>query len=247
MCLAVLADSVYYGTTPVPEALSECIALLTDADANGRANVLAHLAGLRAMKGDFDRARLEMLEARSLFTEIGQSGYADTLCGHIEADIELLAGDETRAQEMLEANCSALERSGSRAYLATAKAVLADVLYRRGRVAESDELARDAQVNSLPDDVATQSVARTVQAKVLARRGQFAEAERLAEQSLALLDATDNLNRKAACLLGFAEVLALADRSVEGSALIERAVDLYRLKENDVGAARARALLAAAV
>ena len=55
------------------------------------------------------------------------------------------------------------------------------------------------------------------------------------------------LNRKAACLLDFAEVLALADRSAEGIALIERAVDLYRLKENDVGAARAQALLAAAI
>ena len=82
---------------------------------------------------------------------------------------------------------------------------------------------------------------------MLARSGQFAEAEQLAEQAVALLDPTDILNRKAACLLDFAEVLAMADRPAEGIALIERAVDLYRLKENDVGAARAQALLAAAI
>ncbi len=98
-----------------------------------------------------------------------------------------------------------------------------------------------------PDDVPTYWIALTVQARVVARNGQFAEAERLAEQAVALLDPTDILNRKAACLLDFAEVLALAGRSAEGAALIERAVDLYRLKENDVGAARAQALLAAAI
>ena len=208
--------------------------------------MLTHLAGLRAMQGDFDRARQELLEARSLFAEIGQGARAVILCGQIEADIELLAGDESRAQELLEANCSALERLGSPPHLATRKAALADVLYRRGRVAEAGELARDAQARSSPDDVPTQWIALTVQARVLARRGQFAEAERLAEQALALLDATDILNRKAACLLDFAEVLALAGRSAEGAALIERAVDLYRLKENDVAAARAQVLLAAA-
>jgi class 3 adenylate cyclase len=246
-CLHVLAASVYHGPTPVPEAISDCIALLSDADVNARANVLAYLAGLRAMKGDFDRARQELLEARSLFTEIGQGAQADIVGGQIEADIELLAGDEYRAQELLEANCSALERLGSVAQLATRKAVQADVLYRLGRVADADEFARHAQAQSSADDVPTYWIALTVQARVLARNGQFAEAEQLAEQAVALLDPTDIVNRKAACLLDFAEVLAMADRSAEGIALIERAVDLYRLKENDVGAARAQALLAAAI
>ncbi len=155
---SVLAASVYFGPTPVPEAVSDCIALLTDADVNGRANVLAHLAGLRAMQGDFDRARQELLEARSLFTEIGQGAHAEILCGADRGGYRAARGRRdpcARAArgELLGTGALGKPRLTSR----LAKAVLADVLYRRGRVAEADELARDAQAHSSPDDVPTQS------------------------------------------------------------------------------------------
>ena len=179
-CLLVLAASVYYGPTPVPEAV---LRLHRSAHRRRRqhSGERARASGRTARDaGGFRSCPSEMLEARSLFTEIGQGARAEIVCGPIEADIELLAGDETRAQELLEANCSVLKRFGSHAFLATATAVLADVLYRRGRVADADELARDAQAHSSPDDVPTQWIAQTVQAKVLARSGQFAEAERLA-------------------------------------------------------------------
>jgi len=74
---------------------------------------------------------------------------------------------------------------------------------------------------------------------VLARQGEFDEAERLARGAMALLEPTDVLNRKAACLLDFAEVLSLSGRSAESAHLVERAIELYRLKENDAGASRA--------
>jgi tetratricopeptide (TPR) repeat protein len=238
--LGEIASALFFGPTPVQEAIPACTALLEEADLNGQANVVAYLGGLEAMNGDFEQARKRMTEARQTFSELGQAFGAEITCGAMEGEIEILAEDLRTARRALESSCLALEQRGEQRYLATRSAALAEVLYQQGEFEEAARRNRVAQSGSTIDDVATEWRWRTVEAKLTAYEGDFAGAERLARAAYELLADTDALNHQAACLVSLGEVLSLADRPSEAVIAFERASELFEQKGNVVAARKTR-------
>ena len=243
-CLGALCAALVYGPTPVPEAIQTCQDLLADADLVGQANVLPFLGALEAMRGAFARAREHVLRGRSMQNDLGQQLSAEISAGATAGEVELAAGDLPAAQAAFERSLAALRRMGAHDYVATRAAELADVLYRRGRFDEAAREVEAARSESPADDVATQWRWRSVAARLAAREGSVERADELSLEALEILEGTDVLNDRAECLLDRAEVLSLAGRSEESAAAIREALRLYEQKENVVGAARARALLA---
>jgi hypothetical protein len=85
---------------------------------------------------------------------------------------------------------------------------------------------------------------RAVHAGIAAREERFHEAEELAREAVELVDRTDALNLCGDARIRLAEVLRLADRHDDASAVTREALILYERKGNLVSAERAKALLA---
>src|SRR6266516_200356 len=133
-CLGQITAALYFGPTPVPEAIARCEVLLDEADdLAGEANVRAFLGGLEAMQGRFDTASALVADARRRLEELGQMSQVARICGPVTGAALLLAGDGDAAERALRESCESLERMGDRNLLATQAADLAEVLYQEGR------------------------------------------------------------------------------------------------------------------
>jgi DNA-binding SARP family transcriptional activator/tetratricopeptide (TPR) repeat protein len=242
-CLAPIAGAQEIGPTPVAQALGGCRELLEEADLNGRAVVLPPLAALTAATGDFDGARELVRRSKQIRADLGQSIAWEYGGRGQEAQIEVMAGNFARAQESLEEGCRVLEQVGERAYLATRRAMLADVLYHRGLYERATELARLAQSGSTSDDIVTEWLWRSVEARLAARVGDTARADELINAALQMLASTDAVIHRGTCLLDAAEVFSLTDRSDKAADAIQEALRLFEKKGDQVRAARARSLL----
>jgi len=244
-CLGQVAAALYYGPTPVPTGLARCEEFLRDdaVDRVGRAHVTVYIGGLVAQRGDFDEARQRIASSRAIYEELGQQASVATLCGDVLADVELLAGDPIAAEEALQALCAELERSRNYHQLASRASDLADALNVNGNLDAAEEWTLVAEARAGDDDLDAQTCWRSVRAKVYACQGALDEAVRLAKEAAQLVAESDGLNRRARVETHVGEVFHLAGRIDDAAATFARAVELYDLKGNLVGAARARALL----
>jgi ATP/maltotriose-dependent transcriptional regulator MalT len=162
----------------------------------------------------------------------------------LEWEIEIMAGDLSKAQEALESNCHALEQFGETAYLATRRALLADVLYRRGSYEAASKHARAAESGSTSDDISVEWLWRSVEARLAARAGNAAQADELIGAALQMLAPTDAVLLRGTCFLHAAEVLSLTGRTSEAAAANRKALRLFEKKGDLVDAEHTRALLA---
>lgn len=191
--------------------------------------MLAHLAQVKAKRGDFDEARSLYRRALDMCNELG----AEVLWGGYSMAagwIEILAGTPEAAEPMLREGMERLEQVGEQSYRSTLAAVFADVVYRQGRYDEADELTRVSEELAARDDLSSQVGWRSVRAKALAQRGEFAEAERLGREAVEIAAGTDGLDRWAAALEDLGEVLRLAGRPAEAAVELEEALRLYERK-----------------
>jgi tetratricopeptide (TPR) repeat protein len=244
-CLGHLAAALYYGPTPVPQALRRCKELLRNetTDRVGEANVLVFLGGLEAMRGRLDEARGLVMRASAAYDELGQTALAATYGWAVLGDIDLLAGNFRSAERSLTELCRLHEQMHSWGPLSTRAADLAEALYALGRYDDAERWSRTAEAHAGSDDLSVQPLWRAVRAKVLARRGMFAEAEALAREAAQLAESTDALNLNGKVLLDLAEVLRLAGRADESASTAAKAARLYERKGNVVAGRRARALV----
>jgi tetratricopeptide (TPR) repeat protein len=120
---------------------------------------------------------------------------------------------------------------------------LGQALYAQERFDEAAEWCRLAEEHAPAGDVWAQSSWRGLRGKLLARTGAAAQARELEAESVRLLETTDGLNQRGEAWLDYAQVLSLGDQHSEASACIERALELFVQKQNDVLVATARALL----
>jgi len=233
-----------YGPTPATEAIEHCEHLVTEglSDRQAEALVLCSLAQLRAMRGDFERARTLVRAARTLLDDLGVIVLAAATAMD-SARIELLAGDLETAENELRRAEATLTALGERYLLPPLAALLAQVVYAQGRADEAEEISRRAEELSAADDVAPQALWRSVRAKVLAGRDLADEAELLAREAVRLIRTTDAPGMKADALLDLAQVLHRSARVEEAQAVAAEAKGLYELKGNTIGAARAAALV----
>jgi DNA-binding SARP family transcriptional activator len=243
-CLGELAAALFYGPTPVPEALERCEELLDEAtDRIGRANVLAFMSGLEAIDGRLDEARGHLSEAESTYEELGEAYARANYCLRVRGRIEMLAGDAVRAERAFRESCGTLERVHDQAGLSTIAAKLADALYAQGRQDEASGWLDLAEKRSSREDVSAQYTWRRVRAKVLAHAGAHSDAERLARQAAELAARTDALSDHGDVLLDRAEVLLRSGKQAAAAGEIESALELFERKGNRVSAQGARAML----
>jgi tetratricopeptide (TPR) repeat protein len=239
------AIAALYGPTPVTEAVAHCEAIVADAVGDRRTQglVMSLLSGLRAMQGDFDRARDLYTEARLMLADLGRSVVAASTsqqsCG-----VEMLAGDPEAAERELRRDFAELFEMGEKYFLSTAAGELARAVYAQSRYAEAEELTLMAEELSADDDLTSQALWRSVRAKALARRGLAREAEELAREAVELLRGTDAVALQAGTLEDLAEVLALV--GVDGTReYLEEALALFERKDDVVSTERLRASLRA--
>ena len=136
-----------------------------------------------------------------------------------------------------------LKGLGEQSHFSSLATMLAQATYEQGRYDEADELSREAERSSRPNDVHAHIVWRGVRAKVLAHRGDFESAETLAREAVEYAEASDFLHSHANALSDLAEVLALGGRIDESVAAIEAAIRLHEAKGNVVAVAHTRRLL----
>ena len=129
------AQALYYGRTPVPEALARCEQYLAE-QADDRlleASVSTVLAGLRAMQGDFDEARSMYSQARSVHEELGRHFRVATVASLIAAEIEQLADQPEEAVSILRWSYDTVREMGAMSATATIAGFFADALSVAGR------------------------------------------------------------------------------------------------------------------
>jgi class 3 adenylate cyclase/tetratricopeptide (TPR) repeat protein len=246
--LGQLALSLYWGPMPVTEAIARCEEMLaeTRGDLTVEARVTVSIAGLEAMRGEFDRARALYRRSRGILTDLGLK---PLLAAHTLAlaSVETLAGDPGAAEEELRSGVATLEEIGLSSSFATLASVLAATWLAQGRHDEAEQLIERAEVAAPTDDVASQVLWRTTRARLLAAQGGLDDAEGFARQAVALAAETDALNMHADSLADLAEVLRLGGDERAADEALAEAIRLYGLKGNEVSRARAEALRGATV
>ncbi len=237
--VAFLAFSLYYGPTPVEEAIARCERFLEEVtgDRSLEAAIENVLAGLRAMLGEFDEARRLWLRASSQYEELGLS-FRRAARSLTAAGIEILADNYGAAERELRWAYETLETMGDKGVRAPIAAYLGEVLYAEGRLEEAERFAQIANDLAAADDVVPQALWRGVRARVLATRGEFEEAEALGRQAAELVESTDFPDLQATTFLAVAEVLETAGKAEEAQEFVDAAQALYEQKGNLVAARR---------
>jgi class 3 adenylate cyclase/DNA-binding SARP family transcriptional activator len=241
----LIAQALLLGPTPVAEAIARVEELLVEpgADRAFRATVSTSLAGLLAMQGAFEDARLVYADAVATYAELGlrlrRAAHA-----FFGAQIELLAGDTAAAEQELRAAGATLGGFGTHGLAATHGAVLADLLCTLGRLDEAEALARELAGSAPEDDLMPQALWRSTLGRVLAARGELEEAERLLGESLRLTEGVESPDLRAAVLAGAAEVEAAQGRAKDAGRRLEEALLLMEAKGNVVAVRRLEAALA---
>jgi class 3 adenylate cyclase/tetratricopeptide (TPR) repeat protein len=238
VCIALL-----YGPTPADRGIRRCEEFLADVSRRpvAKANVLASLGGLRAMRADFDEARRCIREAAHVYESLGLR-LAGAGLAHVAAYVELLADRPTDAVEWLRADHDALPHR----VRAVHGVLLAEALFRDGAYEEARRLAEEGAT------IARGFVAQRIRVDALlalleARAGELETALRLARAAVALAGKTDALGEHAEALLALAEVQRAAGCGSESVASARDALQLYERKGNLVAAERVNTLLAHAV
>jgi tetratricopeptide (TPR) repeat protein len=245
-CLQELAAGLYYGPTPVPEAVARCHELQHQADRGGQALILGYLAALDAMAGQFGSARELAAEARTIYEDLAWNVNIWTNYAPHAASIELLARDFVVAEHVLAESCAMLERWGLRSQVATQATQLAEALYGQERYKEALRWSETAEAHAADYDVGAQFLWRAVRGKALARLGEPGEGERLEREAVGLALKTDSVSQCGHVLLCLAEVLELNGHSAEAGDAVERATRLFDGKGNVAASRHARTLLGGA-
>jgi predicted ATPase/DNA-binding SARP family transcriptional activator len=199
-------------------------------------DTLAALGYLLAMVGHSEEAEATLAEGYERAKEIGGDWRAASVSMYY-AVARLIAGDPVGAEEVIRPGVEALERMGERALLSSAAPLLAEALYRQGRLEEAKRASALSAEVSDEDDVAAQTAWRGVQAKVLAARGDLEEAERLAREGVARVEGSEFLQISGDAHADLGRVLASAGKMDEARGAFTHALDLYERKGNVVSAA----------
>ena len=237
-----LSISALLGPTPVPLAIEQCEQVIADglSDRQAESKIFCTLAQLRAMNGEFEKARSLYRHGRALLRDLGE-GVAAASTGLDLLAVELLAGDLAAAESEVIADYEFLRRAGETFVLSTMAAMLSRVVRDQGRDNEALRLSKVAEEIAAPEDVDSQALWRSIRAPIVARSGNLGEAESLAQSAVALAQTTDALTLQADTMLDLATVLKLAGRTGEARQAIDAALSIYQSKHDIVSARRAAA------
>ncbi|HET7855661.1 MAG TPA: adenylate/guanylate cyclase domain-containing protein [Gaiellaceae bacterium] len=190
-----LAVALYCGPTPVDEAIERCERLLAELpdDRSLRASVTGSIAGLRAMRGEFEEARRLREAARALSEELGHR-FRIAARSLIAAEIEALAGRPDEATAILHWAFGELEEMGASSVMSTVAAFLADALASEGSIEDAIRFSEVSEQHAADLDIATQVMWRVARANAT---GELA----LAREAVELARPTDYTDIRARALL----------------------------------------------
>jgi class 3 adenylate cyclase/tetratricopeptide (TPR) repeat protein len=238
-----LCTVLLLGPTPADEGIRRCEDLLAATRSRMmEANIDTSLAGLRAMRGEFDEARELCGRAETIYEDLGLR-LSLVAVSEIAGYVELLAGDAPAAEEALRRGYDILSEGGVSALLAFQAGLIADALIAQGRYEEADELALTQEEDVPSEDVFAQVGWRATRARLDAHFGNHARGQQLAVHAVERAAKTDALNLHADALLSLAEAQRAAGVLDEAESTVGHALALYEQKGNDVSARRAAALL----
>ncbi len=196
-----------------------------------------------SMRGEFDEARALVRRGATILQELGMTVELAATGGIVGAIVEMNAGDLQRAEEAVRPAYEVLVAMGEKGRMSSRAALLARIVYGRGRYDEAMELADIADGVSADEDMEPQIWIHGVRGMVWARRGRADEAEREAGRAVELAEGCDWPEYQGTAWLALSEVMRIAGRTKEAADAARTAAERFEAKGNIVSAARARAAL----
>jgi tetratricopeptide (TPR) repeat protein len=241
--LAWIPIVVWCGPASVDDSIRACEAVIERArgDRKATAAAVATVATLEAMRGRAPEARSLVARAKSILEEGGLPGWTGALT-QMFGWTELLSGDAPAAEAELRAGVDILRGIGEMSWLSTTAAILAESLFRQGRVDEAEGFVRESEHAAGSGDIYSQALFRTVRAKVMSGRGDRDGAIATGREAVAMADDSDFVFLQAIARVALGHVLEAAGRTDEADAALSEAAARCEGVGFRVGADMARAL-----
>jgi class 3 adenylate cyclase/tetratricopeptide (TPR) repeat protein len=239
-----MVGAMYFGPTPVEEALDRTAEMLSDSllSPPSRGLVTGFRGGLRAMAGELDRALEDYEAAERILRDFGllPGGIILMQRGLTAA----MYGDPVRAEAAHRRHYEVLEEAGDQGYLSTVAATLAASLAELGQLEEAERFARIGREAAAEDDVASHSAAEAALAMVLSARGDFEGATVAAQRSISVAAGSDMYFELGKLHLNLAGILAKARQTDEAVEAAREALSFFDRKGVVPAVARTEAFLA---
>jgi class 3 adenylate cyclase/tetratricopeptide (TPR) repeat protein len=237
-------SAMYYGPTPVEEALAHAARIDITASRSLEASVSRVMGSLRGLLGQFDEARALLSRSLELELDLGRTVGVDSMAGHFHGPLEVAAGNYAEAERLLLGSFERMTARGDTGFSSTVAGYLAGLYVRLGRWEDAERYARISMETGDADDVDAQGNGLAALARVQAAHGELELAEETAQRAVAIAEATDYLHNRGRALLDLAEVQLAAGRRHDALASLRRSLENYQAKGATVHIERVRTRLA---
>jgi tetratricopeptide (TPR) repeat protein len=222
-----LGSASYFGPQSVTDAIRthEFALELVEQSVITRAGLLNARAALWAMLGLRDEWLTEIERVDRLVAETPNGNLFQT-----RGEAARVLGRLDHAEAIFREAVAFWDARGETAFNSTSSALLALVLCDLGRFDEAEHQAARSRDLSADDDFASQAAWRMARARVRSDRDDHAGALEDADQAVSILDPTDYIAWQAEGDEVRGGVLAASGRTAEGTADLERSIELFERK-----------------
>ena len=221
----------FWGPTHADQALKLCEAILKLGRGNGlvEGKTIVSVAGLHAMRADFDQARELVAKGLGMLENLGL-GFFHAVARQISGLIEELAGDPVAAEREYRIAFEAFQAMGDKAYLPSFAAYIGETLFDQGRFDEAEHFTAMSEEMFAADDEEAKADWGPVRAKLLLHSGDSEAAIRLAYEVVAMAATNDDFFDHADALMDLAEILMATGQQSDALESAEKAHMLFEKK-----------------
>jgi tetratricopeptide (TPR) repeat protein len=235
--------TLYWGPTPVGEALADLDELDTRASLSAEGVYCRFGGGLNALIGNYAKSRELLERAREIEGLLGRLVLQDTIDGHFLGPLETEAGNFDIAETALLRSYERMIARGERGFSSTVAGNLGHLYVQMGRWDDAERWGQITLDLAVLDDVEAQAQGHAILGRVHAARGDLDNAERLARRAVEIATSTDYVDRQGSALRDLAEVMVAAGRIDEARVTLDQALETFTRKGATALAAKVRARL----